>query len=106
MADLIDRTKAITSVYTMYERWDTGKTEDLRDLIAEALRVLPSVQPEPKWIPCTEMFPDKCQVVIVSINDGAIYTTVDYWTGDKFDGFDGDAVAWMPLPEPYKGEQE
>lgn len=39
--DAIDREKAIDTANVMYERCDTGSLEDYRDLMVEALRVLP-----------------------------------------------------------------
>lgn len=139
MADLIDKTKAIDTVYTMSERCDTGDMNDLRDLIAEALRVLPSAQPEKvcvaevkveiddikdyidkainaeRWIPCSERLPDTPDMVLVTIDWGDSdyeVSTDEYWSinGVATEGWGnlhGEVVtAWMPLPEPYKEDQE
>ena len=46
MTDPIDRQKAIDTVNAMFERCDTGSIEDYHDLMFEALKVLPSAQPE------------------------------------------------------------
>ena len=60
-----------------------------------------------KWIPCSERLPEPNKAVLVSTNTGEI--DVDYY-GLKCKDFIGlkgthlNAVAWMPLPEPYKGE--
>ena len=69
----------------------------------KGVRALPSAQPE--WIPVTERLPEYGTAVI-TINKGDEYEinhVIDEEDGEWF--FNG-AVAWMPLPEPYKGEKE
>lgn len=57
-------------------------------------------QSEPQWIPVTERLPDK-KGHYLATNLGRVYIT----------GFNGEVfglrhvTAWMPLPEPYKGEK-
>lgn len=79
--------------------------------------VIELINKQPKvgeWIPCSEALPpkpkenrafDKKPVYIVSVN-GEDYPHRALWNGRCFmDGFlILEAVAWMPLPEPYKGE--
>ncbi len=65
-----------------------------------------------KWIPCSERLPEKPRA---NYYDGYIVQTRHvmqpfsaYWDGIEWTDDDDDAVddviAWMPLPEPYKGE--
>ena len=75
-------------------------------------------QPELQWIPCSERLPHgSCSdLVNVSIHDdsgdtpfdytscGWVTTDGEYWIVDN--EINNHVVAWMPLPEPYKGEQE
>ena len=72
------------------------------DEICKALEDLPSAQPQ--WIPVTERLPEYgTEVVTINKDDEyEINHVIDEEDGEWF--FDG-AVAWMPLPEPYKGEQ-
>lgn len=67
-----------------------------------------------EWIPCSEQMPpepnanntfDKKPVYLVSVK-GEDYPHRALWNGRYFmDGFLMlEAVAWMPLPEPYKEE--
>ena len=64
----------------------------------------PFAQPQ-RWIPVTERLPEYgTEVVTINKDDEyEINHVIDEEDGEWF--FDG-AVAWMPLPEPWKGEQE
>ena len=68
----------------------------------------------PKWIPCSEALPENADRVLVTIarSDGEKrirsgmyfkgYFMMD--DGDTWNKTDKEILAWMPLPEPYKGE--
>jgi hypothetical protein len=63
------------------------------------------------WIPCSERMPDDYQEVLVTCrhSDGRIriYMNWSHFNEWCFHREDGDEMlAWMPLPEPYKGEQK
>ena len=104
MDDLISRQAAINTAQVMYKRCDEN-IEDYRDLMVESIKVLPSAQPEQQWIPCSERLPSKADhidnMVLVCFVNGSVRfnTYMNGWV-------QGNPVAWMPLPEPYKGEQE
>ena len=97
--------------------------------IDAAIRMLEkaqTVEPQPQWIPVAEKLPEKLVPVLIQhtymeyagISIGYI-TTYGYW--EWFGYFMGDdmlhrppvdglicpgseyVIAWMPLPEPYKG---
>ena len=92
----------------------------------QRIEALPSVQPE-RWIPCSERLPEKngrylvtrglkaCnsiwnRVYIVNYTDlMGLKAEKIWWDGNvgksDFEPID-DVIAWMPLPEPYKGEKE
>lgn len=74
---------------------------------------VPSAEPEQRWIPCSEKLPERGVSVLLShvgyvsedyldIDDGAMY----FWNS----GIDLDEelknLAWLPLPEPWKGEAD
>lgn len=72
-----------------------------------------TIEPEQRWIPCSEKLPEDDEVVLVS--DGIDYA-VAFWRSDAeawddplhgwLDSFEFDVKAWMPLPEPYREEGE
>ena len=90
------------------------------------LRSLPSAQPEPKWIPCSERLPEEKDARILkklgtSKRSDYVLITVDVkgermtsvgctydgiWNWDKKYAFpDYKVIAWMPLPEPCRAER-
>lgn len=75
---------------------------------------------QPQWIPVTERLPEDSDYHdLWETPDGAVlwcketgeigigwyYASTKNWC-DLWDNSVRDVVAWMPLPEPYKGEQE
>ena len=128
MSDLIDRQEAIEHCkkrllesaynnvqvvcdvsYTMQEIADNR--------IENWLKELPSGQ---QWIPCSERLPEYYCEVIVTVKEKyeyekeyRYYTDIaehlegdDWCTFNDWDeGQDVEIVAWMPLPEPWKGEE-
>ena len=77
-----------------------------------------SAQPEQRWIPCSERLPDECKEVLVCYDfEGYRYVLIGTLYGDEFHGYEDEyltperrkyrkAVAWLPMPEPWKGEAE
>lgn len=76
---------------------------------------------EGRWIPVSERFPDEVGAYIVTVRDRKIPeiigTKIDRWCldGDKYRWIkyenpyvdnEYEIVAWMPLPEPYKEEED
>ena len=64
---------------------------------------------EGKWIPCGERLPEDEKEVLITIFEDSIYLgwydlTDKQWRTEEFDCEEGEVIAWMPLPEPYKGE--
>ena len=56
-----------------------------------------------RWIPCSERLPEHGQKVLCC-DDGRIYIDERGLLGWRFRVTDYDA--WMPLPEPWKGEED
>ena len=73
----------------------------------------------PHWIPVTERLPKPRESVIISVNgkygdwigEGCYWETTEnhvIWKGYRWNAtyWDDEIIAWMPLPEPYKGATE
>lgn len=93
-----------------------------------AIKALPSAQPEQRWIPVTERLPEEDVEVLITYRykegeGDTSHAYIDittygqmYFGGNKvgdhkhwrqpFEYFTSnyEVVAWMPLPEPYRGE--
>lgn len=104
------------------DAFETGWNEAL-----SCANMLPSAQPEPHWIPCSERLPEEDTEVLISYRykegegdtdhvniditsygttcfGGREIHTLKEWR-QPFDYFHAnyEVIAWMPLPEPYKG---
>ncbi len=100
MSDLISRQDAIDALqerYKLYD-WDDGGAEkaEVGAIIREIFK-LPSAQ---QWIPCSERLPKDKQRVIIQMYNG--YMEIIEFSAV---GLTDHLLAWMPLPEPWKGEQ-
>ena len=79
----------------------------------------PTIEPE-RWIPVTERLPDDVEIgeeyptVIFCDSDGKVYVGFyeygiygnKWWNNTDWNDVVDDVLAWMPLPEPYKGGSE
>ena len=118
MSDLIERQAAIDAVKKHYRAYDN----DMLELIAFDIERLPPAQPERKWIPCSERLPELdedgySQKVLACFGNFPGCEILEYratkgigkWYNGDMDESPEDigvmVLAWMPLPEKYKGEQ-
>ena len=130
--DLISRQDAIKEVSKYVHSVDmiigngTLSMAGCMDVAEEILEGLPSIESEPKWIPCSERLPEYNESVLTW--DGYVFCIEkripyirdddgepiegDWWVGDEYDDYesecytnlrDGAAIAWLSLPEPCKG---
>lgn len=85
-------------------------TVDTNAELAELVDRQPAVS-DSGWIPVSERVPDHERTVIVTAQgkrerftalDNYVLDLKDWETFSNDD--DGEVIAWMPLPEPYKGE--
>lgn len=70
----------------------------------------------PRWIPCSERLPKYGKTVLITNAKGNVsygrFHGVEFWKegGDKFWQWKKNTIehvlAWMPLPEPYKEEED
>lgn len=100
----------------MIEELQQEFLENRRYSCAEKLGPILEEAKKDGWIPCSKELPpkpernplfgeEKVELYLVSAGD-EFYPFRVIWNGKDFtDGFSKvDAEAWMPLPEPYKGE--
>lgn len=86
---------------------DIGKAEH-RALwhYEQALSEIKETLERNNWIPCSDGLPEKDGEYLVTDNGWPITTVeVDVLCGGTWVSNDN-VVAWMPLPEPWEGEQE
>lgn len=95
MSDSIDRTLAIATL-VMAKETGSLMCKELKGVI-EVLNRMPPAQ---QWIPCSERLPEERGFYLTTTKDKAVYC--DHWNEDNFDRTEM-VIAWMPLPEPYKG---
>ena len=69
---------------------------DSRERIAQMIKNAPTIEPEQRWIPCSERLPEE-GLNIVTFSDGDVELL---WFPTAYRK--KDIVAWMPPPEPYK----
>ena len=84
--------------------------DTLKTLAPVQFARMPTVNPEPHWIPCSERLPDKGNVVLWCNEYGSVFASEitfkneDYWCiGNRHRS---ELIAWMPLPEPYRGGEK
>ncbi len=105
--DCISRKDAIDAIHNLYAiHGSEGSWIDQRDAF-NAVSNLPSAQPEPKWIPCSEQLPRQEQEVICQCRANIIKVLKLNAYGDWYQDAEhcymgGFVIAWMSLPELYK----
>lgn len=99
-----------------YDRVHVGAPGGARKLMVDA----PTIEPERKWIPCSERLPNESDYIgVAECIDGAVwyytdkgamglgyyYESTKAWSTTYDEEPYGNVIAWMPLPEPYKAER-
>ena len=135
--DRVSLSEKVTATYYDEENEEWSRkivtVRDVLDSVCDEYTVLPSAQPEPQWIPCSERLPEvneeleSASVLITYKNTywtGATTTNITIahygerllssdgkyldtpgWVGSKKYSVD-DVLAWMPMPKPYIERRE
>ena len=116
MSDLISRQAAIEALSMcqtyLFHTYNPDEKISLESAVYE-LEQLPSAQPEQLWIPCSERLPEMGSTVLMQNTGGWMFVATyavtpkrKYWAVLGHDYALDEAIAWMPLPEPYKGGEK
>lgn len=106
------------------EGWSLHRTirvdKNTEEYQTKPLRRVPTIEPEPHWIPCSERLPEEDDYKsCIECPDGAVwyftengtmgigyyYKSTKEWSTTDDLKTDGKVVAWKPLPEPYREEE-
>lgn len=124
MNDLIRRRDAVSRMSDLLMMELQGQRLPTWNEVYQAMNDIPSAEPERRWIPVTEALPEEETDVLVTVHfDGHKNPNVDLPPSDYVEiasHVDGvwsslsdeykvawkkhHVVAWMPTPEPYRGE--
>lgn len=107
--DTIYRQAAIDAVIAEGRNVDSRYLESERIIhesdAVEAISMLPSA---PQWIPCSERLPEEdVPVLVTTIGKWGGFVSMD-WVDPHTHKWNrsAKAIAWMPLPEPYRKDEE
>ena len=108
MNDLIKREDVIKALLNLQIFGCINKPAVVGKCVATIMG-LPSADRPQGWIPCSERLPEKDGFYLVTVTDGEQIAVCKMpfveseWGGNWFDD---EVVAWMPLPEPWKGADD
>ena len=125
MKDTIYREDAIKAIHNYWKkRLDTLPTKesecgevyaDIQQMdkilehnktLCNFINAIPSADRQQEWIPCSERLPKENTEVLMSLEWGidiGEHRNGD-WHSEWINHYDdGNVLAWMPLPEPWKG---
>ena len=131
MSDLISRQAAIDELGEKPLAWTEGEYElglqNQWQSDVDALNGLPSAQPEPHWIPCGERLPEEYGEFLVTMTEKAKAKDLGFDIDENYirkmrynsngwqlprhipswinEAVKDEVLAWMPLPEPWRGGQ-
>lgn len=122
MSDLIRKRDVISAISDLLMIQLQGKALPTWNEVYHAIDNIPSAEPERKWIPVTEALPKDTEFVLLTIRrlsksyNQTPFISVGYvsWNQSAWwcahdgdcDAHNVEVLAWMPLPEPWKGNDE
>ena len=97
---------------TVMEFMEQHKMVDTEQIYSNGIEYVPIFRMEqwfahqadtPRWIPVTERLPEEDGRYLITGKRGTVYS-LEYEDERWYGGIQ--PIAWMPLPEPYKGGEE
>ena len=106
MSDLIRREDAVSAISDLLMIQLQGKRLPTWNEVYNAINDIPSAEPERKFIPFEIALPNDRQKVLC-VNKRGEMMVGGYLTnyGMTFPCYFENPIAWMPLPEPWRGER-
>lgn len=114
-SDLISRCELFNRLATIPA---PPEANDFKAKIYEVIQEMEIIDRPQEWIPCSERLPEYRKLVLVTTRDLRVKPayldsiqddgTDDWWSIplDDTDCASWNIVAWMPLPKPWKGEDD
>lgn len=118
--ECIDKILAIQNLDITYNPKLSAELQVYKDML-EDINEMPTIKPEPHWIPCSERLPEDEYVLIskkptkisgdkwcvaIAIRTEDPRSRKIQWRDSGFGVIQDDKVlAWMPLPEFYRKEE-
>lgn len=113
---LIDADRLCEDLLNRWSIADTKKEELIRQVMADIVTPIVVSQPTVnQWIPVSERLPKDKQEILFSTKTGRVHSgryhddnSVNQWYShkDRARAWNNVVIAWMPLPEPWKGEEQ
>ncbi len=101
MSDLIRREDLVKELNAQFAVGDIT-----REIANDILHHIPTAEPERKWIPFEVALPnDRQKVLCVNKHDEMMVGGYMSDYGMTFPCYFEKPIAWMPLPEPMRGEE-
>ena len=112
--DLIDRQAAIECLNGKMKLSDFENAQIVQDFLARVVEKILDLPSARRWIPVGERLPEYGEKVLVTDDDGVTCGYLaEMWDGDfSWEEWHDthryliEPTAWMPLPEPWKGDEE
>lgn len=99
MSDMVSRQAVLKLLSTMPPEEAMTKA-----MLIQSVKQMDAAQPEPRWISCGERLPEKnCRCLTTNTAWGAFEVDWNAWINGEWLYQNEKPIAWMPLPEPYKG---
>ena len=116
MSKMIDGNRLILALsdwwYSSFGLKETEESKAIHKVLDEVEKYVEHEKSAGGWIPCSERLPENNGCMLVTIDDAIEFGKYEdgewsIWVCEHWDEWDAKGViAWMPLPEPWKGGED